>query len=393
MASSNEQGFLSFGQGFVGGMLDAYNQKLKNKVSEKKWDQTLDLKRQKMESEQKRWEEEQRLKTISDRNKSLESGQKAGFTPQFDEESGLISDFTQTDDQKRKEGLGYIIKGAPYGMAPVHGGEEGLIQGYKYDPGSPMFQKTQGEMEYKDLMAKVATGGLGVKQQLARIAQQNADTNRIKALQSKTEAGKKLTKGQEQADKDFGKQYADYVAAGGYADVQKNIAQLEGVVEELKKDPSLTGGAMGLLSADVRASTPEWLKENAQKSGAIEQRVLEVVQRNLRLILGAQFTEKEGQLLMKRAYDSRLGAKENIKRVTNLINQMKSKSDQMEATAKVFENQGGTLSGYKATGGLVGGKEAKAKERFNDEDKQAMEWLKKNPNHPKAAEIRKSLGL
>ena len=70
------------------------------------------------------------------------------------------------------------------------------------------------------------------------------------------------------------------------------------------------------------------------------------MQRNLRLILGAQFTEKEGQRLIARAYNPSLSEQENAKRVRNLIKQMQSAAEAKASAARYFE-ENGTLAGWK----------------------------------------------
>ena len=73
-----------------------------------------------------------------------------------------------------------------------------------------------------------------------------------------------------------------------------------------------------------------------------------MVQRNLRIILGAQFTEEEGKRLIKRAYNPRLEESQNIKRLDRLINSMKKAREAQMAANKHFQEKG-TLKGYKGT--------------------------------------------
>ena len=60
-----------------------------------------------------------------------------------------------------------------------------------------------------------------------------------------------------------------------------------------------------------------------------EDRILEITQRTLREILGAQFTEKEGQLIMDRAWRKDLPAKELAKRAQKMIAVLKAKQRQL----------------------------------------------------------------
>jgi len=64
--------------------------------------------------------------------------------------------------------------------------------------------------------------------------------------------------------------------------------------------------------------------------------------------LGPQFTEKEGERLIARAYNPRLSEKENVKRVRRLIDQIKSAAKAKGDAADYFEKNG-TLAGYKGT--------------------------------------------
>lgn len=148
-----------------------------------------------------------------------------------------------------------------------------------------------------------------------------------------------LSPGELKVDQDYANEYNEWVSKGGFADAQKSIDQLEGAIQELKTDKSLTGPARGVVPDVMRAFTnPKALQVKA----AIE----EVVQRNLRLVLGAQFTEKEGIRLIERAYDERLSEEENIKRVERLIGQIKSAADAKSSAAEYWQQEG-TLKGWK----------------------------------------------
>jgi len=74
--------------------------------------------------------------------------------------------------------------------------------------------------------------------------------------------------------------------------------------------------------------------------------VTEVVQRNLKLILGGQFSEKEGERLIARAYNPALGQEENARRVKALMTQIKSANEAQAQMAEYFGREG-TLKGFK----------------------------------------------
>jgi len=78
------------------------------------------------------------------------------------------------------------------------------------------------------------------------------------------------------------------------------------------------------------------------------EQVEEVVQRNLRVILGAQFTQKEGDRLIARAYNPRLSEAENAKRLGRLIVSMDRAAKAKLAAADYFERNG-TMKGYRGS--------------------------------------------
>lgn len=149
-----------------------------------------------------------------------------------------------------------------------------------------------------------------------------------------------VTKAQEAVDKKFAQEYNDFVVAGGFEDAQKGIKQLKEASEALKTQ-SLTGPLTG-ITPDVALSilNPEAIE--------VRDKVQEVVQRNLRLVLGAQFTQKEGEMLLARAYNPRLSEQENKRRVDRLIKQIEGAARAKMNASKYYEEHG-TLQGFKGT--------------------------------------------
>ena len=146
------------------------------------------------------------------------------------------------------------------------------------------------------------------------------------------------TKGQEAIDQEFGKEYATFKASGGFADVSKQIQQLRDVSGRLEKE-NLTGKFVGSIPD---ASLPYFAPEAQAAQDAVE----EVVQRNLRLVLGAQFTEKEGERLIARSYNIKLSGTENKKRVDRLVTQIETAARAKQEAIDYFEVNG-TLKGFK----------------------------------------------
>lgn len=161
----------------------------------------------------------------------------------------------------------------------------------------------------------------------------------------------KLTDAQKEVDKQFAKDYNEYVVQGGYSDVEKNIGQLKDAYAKLtgknydtgqevkgKKVSFATGRTVGVLPKEMRDVV-------APEGAAIQDQIEEVVQRNLRLILGAQFTQKEGELLLRRSYNPRQSQEENARRVRRLVTQIEKAAKAKSEAGRYYEANG-TLKGF-----------------------------------------------
>lgn len=149
----------------------------------------------------------------------------------------------------------------------------------------------------------------------------------------------KPTTAEAAVDKAFAKDYTDWVT-GGMDQVNKNLVQLKSVSDRLGSGKeNLTGPVVGRTPDTIRA---------ALNPASIEVRdaVQEVVQRNLREVLGAQFTEREGMKLIERAYNENLSEAENKRRVDRLITVIQKAAEAKQLAADYYEKNG-TLKGFK----------------------------------------------
>lgn len=154
--------------------------------------------------------------------------------------------------------------------------------------------------------------------------------------------GIKPTKGQEAVDKKFSETIVDYVAEGGYADVEKQIGQLEQVINALESGESnITGPGIAMLAESMPNVAAGMYPEAINAKDLVE----EVAQRNLRAILGAQFAQTEGAQLIKRAYNPALSEEQNAARLRSLVQQMRQ-ANTAKRDALDYWNKYGTLAGY-----------------------------------------------
>lgn len=144
-------------------------------------------------------------------------------------------------------------------------------------------------------------------------------------------------KGFDAVDQEVGKEFAAY-KLGGFADVYKQLDQLGTVHGDLGAKDNLTGPIVGNVP-DLIGAAVNPAAINARET------VEEVVQRSMKAILGAQFTEKEGERLIARTYNPRLPEEANRVRVGRLLKQLRDAAAAKEDAFRYFEKNG-TLRGW-----------------------------------------------
>jgi len=141
------------------------------------------------------------------------------------------------------------------------------------------------------------------------------------------------------ADKEFAKWRQEYLTQGKTAQLASNIGSLKDAVSTLRSGKNITGPITSLVPDRAMAIfRPEAL--------AARQRVENVMQQSLREILGGQFAQKEGEQLLKRAFDARLGEEENAKRAEFLLGTLQN-AVKIRGDMSNYFDQHNTLAGYK----------------------------------------------
>jgi hypothetical protein len=138
--------------------------------------------------------------------------------------------------------------------------------------------------------------------------------------------------------------YQEWVLKGGASNARARIAQLQDVVGALEKSASGKGAT---LSGVTIQATPEFLRPLLfPQAVEARQNAERVFQDGLRAILGAQFTQVEGENFLKRAFDPALGPDVNARRASLILEQMKESAKQAQALADYVEKNG-TSRGFK----------------------------------------------
>lgn len=143
-----------------------------------------------------------------------------------------------------------------------------------------------------------------------------------------------LTAGEEALDKDFAKDFNEWTS-GKSAQARTEIGKLNGVIQGLRDKKVTTGGLTGFF--------PDRMTADSVLSARAD--VNSTVMNSLRAILGAQFTEKEGERIIKNTWNEADSTENNVARLERLVGDLYSQADAKDAKAKFFQERG-TLAGY-----------------------------------------------
>ena len=155
--------------------------------------------------------------------------------------------------------------------------------------------------------------------------------------------GGETSKGLEALDKKFAETYSD-LSLSGLADARSQAATINTILTKLEAGEQLTGPLIGAQPDFLRALT------NPDAQDAID-RVGSVVQRSLREILGGQFAQKEGEQLVRRAYNPSLPPEQNAARLRALFTVLDQTAQNKLDMATYYQDNNYSLGGYKGNMG------------------------------------------
>jgi hypothetical protein len=124
----------------------------------------------------------------------------------------------------------------------------------------------------------------------------------------------------------------------GFAETESNLDKLQTNIEKLKTQDNLTGWFIGLMPDTVKAFVnPEAL--------ALKNDIESIIFQSLKATLGAQFTEREGRMLVAANFNEMLPEEVNLKRMQRLYDTtMKASKAKEDKIAYFREN--GTIKGW-----------------------------------------------
>jgi|TARA_Y100000296_G_scaffold1587_1_gene1624 DNA-binding protein H-NS len=124
----------------------------------------------------------------------------------------------------------------------------------------------------------------------------------------------------------------------GFAETESNLDKLQTNIEKLKTQDDLTGWFIGLMPDKIKAAfNPEAL--------ALKNDIESIIFQSLKETLGAQFTEREGRMLVAANFNEMLPEEVNLKRMQRLYDTtMKASKAKEDKIAYFREN--GTIKGW-----------------------------------------------
>ena len=156
--------------------------------------------------------------------------------------------------------------------------------------------------------------------------------------------GDKVSPGLKKLDESFAETYSN-LSMSGLADARSQAATINTVLEKLESGEQLTGPLIGAQPDFLRAIT------NPDAQDAID-RVGSVVQRSLREVLGGQFAQREGEQLVRRAYNPSLPPAQNAARLRALFAVLDQTAKNKMDMATYYQGNDYSLGGYKGNLGL-----------------------------------------
>lgn len=172
--------------------------------------------------------------------------------------------------------------------------------------------------------------------------QYNELTKRIAYLGGqREEKAPEAMPGEKEVDKKIGAEYADWVVGGKGAQAASRISKINDVVSQLESKKDLSGAVVGFTLENLPTVSSVLFPEAQDVKDIVES----VVQTDLRAILGGQFAQKEGEALIKRAYNPRLEEWQNANRLKLLSRQMQMVADEKNRAMSYFGEKG-TIKGY-----------------------------------------------
>ena len=243
----------------------------------------------------------------------------------------------RTEAQARNKTIEFLRKSGRDDLAgAVESGSLGARDAAQVLFAQPKDDRTAAMQNYSEYQRLLAEQGKEAADQFLAMSKRGGNVVNVGGGQS--------SKGLDALDKKFAETYAD-ISMSGLSDARSQAALINTILTKLEAGEELTGPLIGAQPDFVRVIT------NPDAQNAIDV-VGSVVQRSLREILGGQFAEREGALIVKRAYNPSLPPEQNAARLRALFAVLDQTAKNKLDMATYFENHNYSLRGYKGNRGV-----------------------------------------
>lgn len=147
--------------------------------------------------------------------------------------------------------------------------------------------------------------------------------------------------GLEAMNKKFGEELIDLDLVG-LGEARFRTAKIKTVLDQLEAGEDLTGPLQAVIGELGRSI---YNPKSQQAKDLVES----VIQTSLRETLGGQFAQKEGEALIKRAYNIALPPEENAARLRALLAQLEASAASKTAMAEYYRKNNFSLAGYEGS--------------------------------------------
>lgn len=134
-------------------------------------------------------------------------------------------------------------------------------------------------------------------------------------------------------DKEYAKDHNEWTSGGAQL-AQTEIGKLQNVVNNLKSGAVTTGGLTGLFSDRITSNDLLQARSDVQST----------VMNSLRAIMGASFTEKEGERVIKNTWNESDSTENNLARLERLVGDLSNQANAKNAKSEIFQKTGSLRS-------------------------------------------------
>ena len=160
----------------------------------------------------------------------------------------------------------------------------------------------------------------------AEIQKINAETSKTRA-EASGRGG--MTAGQKKLDEAYAKDYNDWTSGGAKA-AASEISKIRDVIGSLKNKEVTTGGMTGMFPDQMTSNSVLKVRSDVQST----------IMSSLRAIMGASFTEKEGERVIKNTWNESDSTENNIARLERLVGNLESQANDNNKKAELFGRSG-----------------------------------------------------